>query len=288
MLNSQGVQEFEDYLDKIMGTLSLSMDEKNELREEWLQHLVDSKDHFMQKGLREQEAIEYAMKQFGGVDLIQSELKRSVVSLKNMHVLKELVIWAICLLAVSVGPGFFTGVSFQIYYITSSFFLLFCCYSIYHIMIKRGSHLIIPIVGLPIAYGVYASYYVSKVSWSVFLQNIFNFAWRNVVGGTGLFTLPSLHLLWVLMMAIIMFIHGSKLKKWHSILRGSFEYWFMIMIAMFIVTKDLLSFSSEMKVILLNVFLLYGLLQQLIVPIYIITSFNKLEHRLRRTIKNRV
>jgi hypothetical protein len=103
-----------------------------------------------------------------------------------------------------------------------------------------------------------------------------------------LFTSPMLHLLWVFILSNSMFIQRSNKKKWQSLIRGSFEYWFMIMIAMFIVTKEWISFSSEMKVILLNVFLLYGLLQQLIVPTYILKSWNKLGHRFRRTNKDRV
>ncbi|QGQ93444.1 hypothetical protein EHS13_00125 [Paenibacillus psychroresistens] len=136
MPKNQSNQEFENYLDKITGSLSLNIDEKNELKEEWLQHLVDSKDHFVQKGMKEQEAIDQAMKQFGGVDQLQSELKRNMASLRNMHFLKELVIWTICLMAASVGPSIFTGETFQVSYLTVAVCLLFCCYGIYHIMIN--------------------------------------------------------------------------------------------------------------------------------------------------------
>ncbi|WP_227013726.1 hypothetical protein [Paenibacillus psychroresistens] len=141
-------------------------------------------------------------------------------------------------------------------------------------------------MGLPIAYCVYASYYFSKVSWSVYLQNIFYYNWIHLTG-YGLFTTPMLHILWILILINIIFLQRSNKKKWHSLIRGSFEYWFMIMIAMYIVTKEWISFSSEMNVILLNIFVLYGLLQQLIVPTYIVKSWNKLGHRLRSANKDR-
>ncbi|MEX2459705.1 MAG: hypothetical protein WD469_00155 [Paenibacillaceae bacterium] len=45
------IQEFEDYLNKIIESLSINREESKELKEEWLQHLIDSKDHYMQKGI---------------------------------------------------------------------------------------------------------------------------------------------------------------------------------------------------------------------------------------------
>jgi hypothetical protein len=282
------IKEFEDYLNQITESLSLSIDEKNELKEEWLQHLIESKDHFLQKGIIEQEAIQQAMKQFGGVEKLQSELKRSMVSLQRLHFLKELVIWLICLLATIMGPSLLIGAYFQVYFILFPLFLLFCCYVIYHIMIKRGKHLIIPILGLPIAYIAYASYYVSRDSWAAFFKNIFNLHWNSLFGGYGLFNSPSLHLLWIMMIISILFVQRSNKKKWQSMIRGSYEYWFMIMIAMFIVTKEWLDFSNEMIVILLNVFLLYGLLQQIVVPARIQKSISKLEYFLRKATKERV
>lgn len=53
-----------------------------------------------------------------------------------------------------------------------------------------------------------------------------------------------------------------------------------IMIAMVIVSREWFSSSSEMNVIILNIFLLYGLLQQIIAPARILKAMNRLLHAL--------
>jgi hypothetical protein len=192
------------------------------------------------------------------VDTLQSGLKRSVVTIRNMQLLKELLIWIICLLAAISGPSFLIGAHFQLYFILYPLILLIACTAIYHILIKRGSHLIVSLVGLPLAYGIYY------------------FNWKPILDGYGLFTASTLHILWVLMIGCVLIVQRSDKNKWYSVIRASFEYWFMILIAIYIVTKEWISFSSEMNVVLLNLFLIYGLLQQLIVPTRILKLMKKL------------
>lgn len=272
------IREFEDYLTRIVEPLTLGKEEKAELREEWLLHLTDSMNDLMQHGMPEKEAIEHTIKQFGEAELLQAEVKKSYSSSLKRHLLKELLIWGICLIAMSIGPGLLINAHYQLYFIIWPLILLVLCYGIYHVIVKRISFPALWFVGVLLFYGTFVYFICQRFSAEYYVQNIISLKWDELTGGDGIFSEPSLHLLWFMIIAFVLTFSKNKKRQWLSVVQSSFEYWAMVMAGLNIVVTETLTNSGEGKVILLNIFLLYGFLQQAIDLDFLVKSMNKVKH----------
>lgn len=271
-------REFEDYLTRIMEPLALGKEEKADLKEEWLLHLTDSMNHLTRQGMPEKEAIEHSIKQFGEAELLQAEVNKSYSSSLKTHLLKELLIWGICLIAASTGPGLLINAHYHIYFIIWPLILLVLCYGIYHVIVKRISFPALWFVGVLLFYGTFVYFVCQRFSSEYYVQNIISLIWDELTGGDGIFRVPTLHLLWLIIIAFVLSFSKNKKRRCLSVVQSSFEYWAMIMAGLFLVVTETLTNSGEGKVILLNIFLLYGFLQQAIELDFLMKSMNKVKH----------
>ncbi|WP_202079014.1 permease prefix domain 1-containing protein [Caldalkalibacillus salinus] len=252
----QSVTDFHTYIERILGDLALDTQEKQDLREEWLQHLEESKQHLMQaEELSEKEATKKAMAQFGAEDLLQNEVKSHFNSVYKQHITKESLIWLICLIAGSIGPVLLINAQYQSYFVTAPLMCLLICYGLYHCVLKRSSLLSVSIVGLPILYGAFVYFYSSRTSFNEFLVQLVPQNIGDLAGSGGVFTLSSLHILWAVIIACTFINYRKKgyNKRWQvAAVRSSFEYWFMILLALVVVNTEILTNSAERKTIILN------------------------------------
>lgn len=258
----QSVKEFEAYLARVAERLSLDKTEIDELKEEWRQHLIDRMNHYIAKGVTEQEAIEMAIEQFGEADLLGSEVNRSCVSARKSFFVKEGLVWLICLVAASIGPGLLIGAHYQLYFITLPLLCLVLCSAMYHTAIRRVPFPLLSFIGFVVFYGMFVITVASVNPIDELLRLMVPQRLQDIAGSSGLFTLPGLHLLWVAAIAGLL-ASGFRLR---SVVQASFEYWFLVMIALALANSEWLTSSSEGKTILMNIFLLYAFLQQVVHP----------------------
>lgn len=277
MILLSNIKPFVEYLDYITDSLNIEEGEVCELREEWYQHLVELMEDFIDKGVSRDEAIYLAIKQFGDVPLLKSEVNRSYPSSRRLNFIKELIVWFICLIASSIGPSLLINAHYRIFFSIGPIFILGICYGLYHFVLKKLKSYYIMSVALPLLYGYFIYFIVTKDSFSYFVAELLNFR----LGGNGLFTISMLHLLWGLVIAKHLFITSFNKQLFLNIVEASFQYWSMIMIAIFISFTELLTNSGEGKVITDNIFLLYVFLQQVIEPKIFIRSNNMIKHWLK-------
>ncbi len=267
-------QRFEPYLRQLSEQLALEREEREELIEEWRQHLLDAMRDGMERGLTPDEAAGQAMRQFGEIGRLQKEVNESYPSARKMLFLKELIVWAVCLSACLVGPGLLIGAHFRVDFITFPLTVLLFCSAIYHCAVRR---IIFPKArgfALFLLYGSFVLFIAGEFSFAYFAENLFSF---RLAGSEGIYTIASLHGLWLVVCIFAM--AGKRRKPGSELVRSSFEYWFMAM------TGLLLSFlapSAERSVLIMNVFLLYGFLQQIVVPQSAVILKNKAAYGLRR------
>lgn len=205
-----------------------------------------------------------------------SEIKKSFHSPFKKHLLKEIVVWMICLVAASVGPILLINAHYKLYFITWTVVLLAVCYSLYHFVFRRITVPIILLMGAVIYYGSFVYFLSQRTSLEYFFNSLFSFR----LSGDGLFTNAIIHLLWLFL--ILVTLQKQSASRWIPVIKSTFEYWAMIMLALFIVNTELLTNSGEGKVMILNVFLLYVFLQEVVDPEFLIKSKNKVKYLLKR------
>lgn len=267
----QPVKEFEAYLARVTARLSLEKTEIDELKEEWLQHLNDRMHHYLAQGFTEQKAIEMAIEQFGDAELLGAEVNRSCVSARKSLLVKEGLVWLICLVAASVAPGLLIGAHYQLYFTLLPLLCLMLCSAMYHTAIRHASFPFLSFVGFAVFYGSFVITIASANPGRELIRLIVPQRLEDVAGSSGMFTLPGLHLLWIAAIAVLL-ASGARLR---SAVQASFEYWFMIMISLALASSEWLTASSEGKTILINIFLLYAFLQQAVRPQALIKLVHK-------------
>lgn len=72
------MKRIEQYVDSIVTDLRISKDERQELKEEFMAHLIDDIDDLMIKGYSKEEAISLAMASFGSHTKIHKEMNKVV------------------------------------------------------------------------------------------------------------------------------------------------------------------------------------------------------------------
>ncbi len=268
------VTEFEKYLNLILESLALEKEEKEDLKVEWNQHLIDMMHDFNKQGFSKEDSINLSIKQFGDPNLLQSEVEKSFPNDKKMQLLKEVFVWLICLIAASVGPSLFINAHYRLYFITFPLIVLILCSLLFHIIIKRFTSPLIQMLGIPIFYLCIVGYIVRNTSFDYFIKRLVSVD----LGGEGLFSVAFLHLIWILLIVIRLLSLSSN--KWRSIIKSSFQYWALNVSAVYLVI--MLSDGGETTVLSLNVFLLYGFLHQIVDPRFLLIEKNKIKYWLRK------
>lgn len=88
------MNEFESYIKHILKSLECGRKEKEELREEFLDHLNMLKEEHQQAGHTEEEAIRNALKDFGQTETISHELNKSISLIKeNIYKVLKISFW---------------------------------------------------------------------------------------------------------------------------------------------------------------------------------------------------
>lgn len=95
------MHKFDEFIDSITGDLKVSNRKRNELVEEFKDHLEMLKKEFMGKGLIEDEAINSAIKSFGDDKELKKILSDSLFSYRSipntlLGVIFYLIIFRIC------------------------------------------------------------------------------------------------------------------------------------------------------------------------------------------------
>jgi phosphatidylglycerophosphatase A len=194
----------------------------------------------------------------------EMKVNNSYSSSLKTRLIKELLIWAICLIAASIGPGLLINAHYRVHFIIWPLILLVLCFGIYHLIVRKISVPALWFVGVLLFYGIFVYYVCQRFSTEYYVQNMISFKWDELTGGDGLFRVPTLHLLWLVIIVFALTFRKNKKRLWLPVVQSSFEYWAMIMVGFFFAVTETLTNSGEGKVILLNIFLLYGFLQQAI------------------------
>ncbi|MGI6450173.1 MAG: permease prefix domain 1-containing protein [Desulfitobacteriia bacterium] len=252
---------FAEYLDEILASLPVSFLGKKELKREWQQHLLDSYHTLVREGLPKEEARQLAIRQFGAPELLRQDIAQVYAAAGKEHFFKELLIWIICLTAAAIGPYILIKAQFSFDFILTAGFVLFFFYFIYHKIIKIIPAIIGYLAVLPLyAFWVYLFLNLENdFSMKLYLDNLFTLDWSRLTGVDGIFRLPTLHLLWYLIIVVIILSLGKKLIL-KAVLTASFRYWALLTTG-FILAKA--APSSEASVLILNVVLIYAFLQQI-------------------------
>ncbi|WP_199615291.1 permease prefix domain 1-containing protein [Paenibacillus alkalitolerans] len=260
--------EFTDYVRSFTQSLPINSHEKDELREELERHLVELMAHFIEQGHSKEEAVKRAMGQFGDPEELQPEFQKSHIPSWKQHMSKEILIWLICSVAASVGPSLLINAHFTPLFVVAPLMFLIICALLYHGVIQRIRHPILWIAMFLLLYGTF--------TWDMIQDHSFNLYMEELVtvrlGNEGLATLSIFHLLWV--GVLLRFQH----KGWRGPARTSYEYWAMLIIAVYMVRAEFLTNSGEGKVLLLNTFLLYVFFQQMIEREMVVKIKNKMKH----------
>jgi hypothetical protein len=254
------VKEFEEYIRTVMSQLPLEPEEREELREEWRQHLTDRMNDLLQQGYARSEAIEQAIRRFGDADTIRSEWMKARPPLRKLRLIRELAVWIACLAAAFVGPALLIRARYDFVFMAWTFVVLLACGAFYHGCIRRIAAPAIWRVLLPVMYGGFAALLLQHVS----LKDAFRQMLQWHPGGDGLFTIPVIHLLWAVLVFDRWSSRTARSTRRLAALKSSFRYWAMILSALLIVNTGVFSLPAEGKVLALNVFLLYAFLQETI------------------------
>lgn len=95
------MQKFDEFINTIIGDLKISNRKKNELIDEFKDHLVMLRNEFIEKGLSEDEAINSAIENFGDPKELNKKLSDSLLSYRSvpnalLGVIIYLLIFRIC------------------------------------------------------------------------------------------------------------------------------------------------------------------------------------------------
>lgn len=277
------IKEFELYLIRLTETLEVDNDEKVELIQEWNQHLNDLFNNYTQKGFPENEAIDLSLKQFGDINFLGEEFKKGFPNPRKMKILKEFYIWLLCLVGSSIGPLLFINAHYSLTFVIIPFIIILICSMFYHLIINRLNASLIWILGIITLYGSFLFITIQMNSIGYLVSQVTTISFE----GNGLFTISSIHILWILFILISITSNSSKVSSFTNILKSTFQFWAMILFALILVKTEILTSSSEAKVFILNIFLLYGFLQQVINPRFVFIAKNKIQYWMKRSyIKN--
>ena len=264
------------YLDSITEYLSLDNEEEKELKKEWYQHLEFLMNDFINKGVSRNEAIQLSINQFGEPNMLRTEVNKNFLSPRRLHLLKELFVWSICLIAASIGPVLLINAHYSVFFVSGPLVYLAICYGIYTFVVRKLYNPYLRIIGMIFCYSYFA-YLGSQISLKHFISELMSLNF----GGDGLFTISVIHLLWITMIITHVSSNSLRKQKIFSLIRASFEYWLMLFLAIVIVRTEILTNSGEGKVMILNIFLLYAFLQQVIDPRFLIKSRNIVKYWLK-------
>lgn len=272
------IKEFEQYLDRVTDSMMINEEEKQDVKQEWRIHLHSLFDEYVKKGHSENEAIMLSLEQFGEPSLIESEVKKGFMNHKKSFFLKEMFIWMICLVAVTVGPMLLINAEYSPWFMLGTIVILAICYCIYHFILSKVSSPIFFMLGAAISYSFFVYLVITQSSFEFVLSQFTSFT----LSGEGLFTIPMLHIFWVLIIILSWFSNTGSRSIRFVITKSTFRFWTMIAISFAIVVFEILTNSGEGKVILLNVFLLYGFLQEVIHGNFVVRTKNKIGYLIKR------
>ncbi|MBO8171952.1 MAG: hypothetical protein H0Z33_08680 [Bacillaceae bacterium] len=285
MPDHKRVEPFETYLNRMVNALDITESDKKELLEEWRQHLYEALDARIERGMEKEKAVQEVLKQFGDPDMLQEQVNQVYPSFWKQHVQKEAVIWSLILLAALTGPSLLIGAHFRVYFITVPLTTLLLGYVVYHFFLKRISHPLLALVVVPpvYLYFIYLFYVSMGKPWTpgVHLEQMFSVRWDELTGLDGIFTYPSLHMLWygVILWKWVTLKHGQSF--WQVVGKASTEYWLFALIGVWMAR---LAPSAEWGVFQMNVLLLYGFLQQIISPSGLVVWKNRVAYWIKREI----
>lgn len=253
-------EEFEHYLMKLLENLHLEESVKKELKEEWKQHLMDHYQALRQQQMDREEAIQAAIEQFGEIEMLQNEINQSYPSAKKHHLLNTAIIASICLIASMLGPIILIGA--RPYFPVA---VVMMAYFIYRFIINKQKNVVFSVIGFLASYICFwqlaAEIKQESFTFDFVLHQLFSIEWSRLTGTNGLFEIVTIHMMWYILLLVQLLSFKQYQRLGERISQASFQYWAMIMIGIFLAR---LQSSAEMGVIFLNIFLLYGFLQQII------------------------
>lgn len=259
------IKPFDDYMKKIIEDLQLEIEEKDELEEEWKQHLYDHFESLVKQNIEEEKAVQTVLEQFGEIALLQEEVNRTYPSSKKIHIQKEITIGIIAFIASIIGPGLLIGAHFQSYFVIAPIQALMVAYLVYRFLIKQQKNWILSLIGFGLIY-VFFLQLLPKImgtslTFAIFVNEIFSFQLERLTGSNGLFEFVTLHMMWYVIIAFQFISNKNFIPVWQRVINASFHYWAMLLIGVMVARFQS---SAEWRVLYLNVFLLYAFLQQTI------------------------
>lgn len=259
------ITEFEDYLKGLLHDLQLEEDEKKELEEEWKQHLYDHYHSLRRKDYEKDESVRIAIEQFGDIEMLQKEVNDTYPSSTKKHVQKEIVIAVICLIASLIGPAILIGAHFRPYLILAPLQALVMAYVFHRFIIKKQTYWLFSVIGFAAIYLFFLQFLPqiegTALTFELYLNYLFSLEWNRLTGLNGLFEYVTIHMLWYVIILVQLLSTNNFVPVWKRICNASFQYWAMLLIAIFLARFQS---SAEWSVLLLNVFLLYAFFQQTI------------------------
>jgi hypothetical protein len=279
----QSIKEFDQYLERLLSNIQLDKEEKEELGEEWKQHLYDHYHSLRKKGIDEVTAIQTSIEHFGEIEMLQQEVNNTYPNAITSHVQREVLIGVIILIASIIGPSILIEAHFRAYFIIAPIQALILAYIIYRFVIKKQTYWVLSLVGFAASYIFFIQMlpqiYGSRLTLDFYASHLFSLEWDRLTGSNGLFEFVTIHMLWYVIITIQFFSRDTYTYIWKKICHASFQYWTMLLIAVFFARFQS---SAEWGVLFLNVFLLYAFLQQTISIQALLIYKEKVRHLILR------
>ncbi|MET3698903.1 permease prefix domain 1-containing protein [Bacillus oleivorans] len=260
MSKHETFEEFDVYLKKLLEKLHLDQDEKMELEEEWKQHLMDHYQALLQQQMDREAAIQAAIEQFGEIAMLQNEINQTYPNAKKNHLINTAIIACICLIASILGPIILIGA--RPYFPIAAVMM---AYVIHSFIINKQKNVVFSLFCILASYICFwqlaAQIKQESFNFEFVLNQLFSLEWSRLTGSNGLFEIVTIHMMWYVLLLVQLLSSKRYQPLGKRITQASFQYWAMIIVGIFLAR---LQSSAEIGVIFLNIFMLYGFLQQII------------------------
>ncbi|WP_068775567.1 permease prefix domain 1-containing protein [Paenibacillus sp. FJAT-26967] len=261
----------ENYLNELLIPYPASTEEKEELKEEWRQHLCESIQSQISQGNTEEEAIRYALHQFGSPELIRGQMQPPV-----HKALKEAFVWLLVLIGCVTGPYLLIGARFSFLFIGAPLLVLSLCTLLYHFVILRFHHPRIQLIATAVCYAGFLLFVMIRFSPGYSADQLFTLDVTKWAGSEGLYTMFVIHLMSVSI--ILQRLRGIRIGT-RTISSSLFVFWTLLVFGLGL---SWVVDSGELSVLIRNVMLLYGFLQVTVNPGKLVSWANKGRYWLRR------
>jgi hypothetical protein len=268
MLERLTIAEFEVRIALVLSKTHLRDQDRDDLKAELLQHLYDHYQELIDGGTTHEQAVKQTIDQFGDTETIRKRISQNYPSTLREFLFRELIIVLILIMSIIIGPIFLLNdyrIASMLGAILIPFLTLLLVVPFKYLVLNRIKTWKVSLLLTIVIYvGLIGSeVFSSGSSLAVIVGQIFSFNIYNYVNGSsGLFTMASIHLFWILILVNQLIVNKSRTTLFQRMISSSFQYWGMLLFGI-IVTISLPS-NSETQIVFINTLFISTFLEQIL------------------------